>query len=164
MLDELTEFVEAASEPEKETLLIIGHTGEIKSTKLQKISLIVKAAMDGKVPTTHGAYLFGGYSDDVEEAAEGMRSEGFLAYESGKGFSLTQDGKDIFELLSKKEPKMNETVRQVIEMLRGLSDKQITAITYKLFPEFTKNSIIKDEMKKIGENINIETFKLHNHR
>ena len=162
MSNDLADYIGATSEAERVTLLVIGHSGEIKSTRLQKISLIVKAALEGKVPKTHGAYLFGGYSDDVEEGAESMRSEGYVNYESGKGYHLSQDGEEVFQFLCKKEPKMNETVKQVTEMLKGLSDKQITAVTYKLFPDLTTNSIIKNEMKRIGENINIETFNLNN--
>jgi hypothetical protein len=46
-------------------------------------------------------------------------------------------------------------------MFKGLSDKQVTAITYKLFPQLTENSVIKEEMEKIGDKINIETFKIN---
>lgn len=160
MEDDLEEFAEIISEPEKLAILFIGYSNEVKSTRLQKMVLVAKAILEGKVPTTHGAYLFGGYSDDIDEGTETLRSEGFLSYESGKGFYLSDDGNKIFEYLKKKETKLNDTVRQVSEMFKGLSDKQVTAITYKLFPQLTENSVIKEEMEKIGKNINIETFKL----
>ena len=160
MEDDLEEFAEIISEPEKLAILFIGYSNEVKSTRLQKMVLVAKAILEGKVPTTHGAYLFGGYSDDIDEGTETLRSEGFLSYESGKGFYLSDDGNKIFEYLKKKETKLNDTVHKVSEMFKGLSDKQVTAITYKLFPQLTENSVIKEEMEKIGNNINIETFKL----
>ena len=160
MEEDLEEFAEIISEPEKLAILFIGYSNEVKSTRLQKMVLVAKAILEGKVPTTHGAYLFGGYSDDIDEGTETLRSEGFLSYESGKGFYLSDDGNKIFEYLKKKETKLNDTVQQVSEMFKGLSDKQVTAITYKLFPQLTENSVIKEEMEKIGKNINIETFKL----
>ncbi len=164
MSDDLADYIDATSEAERVTLLVIGYSGEIKSTRLQKMSLIVKAALDGKVPKTHGAYLFGGYSDDVEEGAENMRSEGYVAYVSGKGYRLSEDGEEAFKLLCKKEPKMEKTVKQVTDMLKSLSDKQITAVTYKFFPELAENSIIKEEMERVGNNLNIQTFKLNNNK
>ena len=47
-------------------------------------------------------------------------------------------------------------------MFNNLSDRQVTAITYKLFPELTTNSIIKEEMNRVGDNIKIEQFNLKN--
>ena len=160
MENSLEEFVEIISEPEKLAIMVIGYSNEVKSTRLQKMVLVAKAILEGNVPTTHGAYLFGGYSNDVDEGTETLRSEGFLSYESGKGFYLSDDGKKMFQYLKAKEPKINDTVQKVSELFKGLSDKQVTAITYKLFPQLAENSIIKEEMEKIGKNIQIETFKL----
>ncbi len=160
MNDNLDEFLGITSEPAKIAMLIIGYSGDIKSTRLQKLSLVAKGILDGKVPISHGAYLFEGYSDDIDESTETMRSEGFLNYEAGKGFYLSGDGKKLFLCLSKKEPKLNDVAKKVSEMFKGLSDRQVTAVTYKLFSQLTENPIIKEEMIRIGENINIETFKL----
>lgn len=160
MEEDLEEFAEIISEPEKLAILFIGYSGEIKSTRLQKMALVAKAILEGKVPTTHGAYLFGGYSDDIDEGTETLRSEGFLKYESGRGFSLTDDGGKMFEYLKGKETKLNDIAKKVSAMFKGLSDKQVTAITYKLFPQLTGNSVIKEEMERIGDSINIETFKM----
>ena len=160
MSDNLEEFLEITSEPAKIAILIIGYSGDIKSTRLQKLALVAKGILDGKVLTSHGAYLFGGYSDDIDESTETMRSEGFLNYEVGKGFYLSDDGSKLFSCLAREEPKLNDVAEKVSEMFKGLSDRQVTAITYKLFPQLTENSIIKEEMTRIGENINVETFRL----
>ena len=82
------EFIEEMSESDKIVLSIIANSPYIKSTRLQKIALITKAALDGKVELTHGAYLFGGFSDDVDESVNSLRSEGFLVYQNGNGFSV----------------------------------------------------------------------------
>lgn len=160
MSENLEEYLDIASEPEKIAILFLGYSDEVKSTRLQKMVLVAKAILEGKVPASHGAYMFGGYSDDIDEGTETLRSEGFLSYGAGKGFYLSNDGKKLFEYLKEKETKLNDTVQKVSEMFKGLSDKQVTAITYKLFPQLTKNSVIKEEMEKIGDKINIETFKL----
>lgn len=162
MDEDFDEFFETTSEAEKIAVLVIGHSGEVKSTRLQKMSLVVKAMFEGKIPESHGAYLFGGYSDNIDEETETLRSEGYLQYESGKGFSLSADGREVFKFISKKEPELNSVAIRVSEMFKGLSDNQVTAITYKLFPQLTGNSIIKEQMRRIGENIKIETFKVEN--
>lgn len=162
MENEYDEFLETTSEPEKIAILLIGYDGEVKATRLQKMALITKALLEGKVPDTHGAHFFGGYSDDIDEGAESLRTEGFLQYGAGKGFSLTPDGKEVFKRISKGDKTLNDVAEKVAKMLKGLPDKEVTAITYKLFPELTKNSVIKEEMNRLGKNVNVETFKIEN--
>jgi len=160
MDEELQEYINSLSEPEKMVILITGHTSNIKSTRLQKLSLIVKALIDGKIPRGYNAYLFGGYSDDIAESAENMRDEGFMKYESGIGYILSDDGKEIFKMISSEDKKMEDIVKKVSDMFNGISDEKVTAITYKLFPDLTKKSIIKDKMDKIGGEIDLNKFDL----
>ena len=49
-------------------------------------------------------------------------------------------------------------MKEVIELVNNLSDKQVTALTYKLFPQLTGNSIIKDEMNRIGKDLTVLSF------
>jgi hypothetical protein len=152
------EFIEEMSESDKIVLSIVANSPYIKSTRLQKIALITKAALDGKVELTHGAYLFGGFSDDIDESVNSLRSEGFLVYQNGNGFSVNEDGKKLFQLLSAGEGRLESKVKEVIELVENLSDKQVTALTYKLFPQLTGNSIIKEEMNRIGKDLTVLSF------
>ena len=152
------EFIEEMSESDKIVLSIVANSPYIKSTRLQKIALITKAALDGKVELTHGAYLFGGFSDDIDESVNSLRSEGFLVYQNGNGFSVNEDGKKLFHLLSEEEKRLESKVKEVIELVENLSDKQVTALTYKLFPQLTGNSIIKEEMNRIGKDLTVLSF------
>ncbi len=162
MENEIYEYIDELSDAEKISLLLIGETSKIKSTRLQKLALIVHSLKKGKIEIEHGAYLFGGFSDDVEEGVESLRSEGYLEYKNNEGYSLTKDGKKIFEALEKKDSEIYSITQQVVKMFNNLSDRQVTAITYKLFPELTTNSIIKEEMNRVGDNIKIEQFNLKN--
>lgn len=155
------EFIDDMSESDKIVLSIIANSPNIKSTRLQKIALIVKAALDGKVESTHGAHLFGGFSDDIDESVNSLRSEGFLVYHNGNGFSINEDGKMLFQLLLKKEGSLESKVKEVVDLVDSLSDKQVTALTYKLFPQLTGNSLIKDEMSKIGKDVIIQSFDIN---
>ena len=152
------EFIEDMSDSDKIVLLTIANSPNIKSTRLQKLALIIKAALDGKVESSHGAYLFGGFSDDIDESVNSLRSEGFLTYQNGNGFSVNEDGKKLFQLLSVEYNKLESKVREVVEMVENLSDKQVTALTYKLFPQLTGNSIIKEEMNRIGKDVTVQSF------
>jgi hypothetical protein len=155
------EFIEDMSESDKIVLLTIANSPNIKSTRLQKVALIIKAALDGKVESSHGAYLFGGFSDDIDESVNSLRSEGFLTYQNGIGFNVNEDGQKLFQSLSVEESKLENKVKEVIKFVDNLSDKQVTALTYKLFPQLTGNSIIKEEMNKIGRDIIVQSFDIN---
>jgi Mn-dependent DtxR family transcriptional regulator len=158
MTDANREFVEDMSESDKIVLLTIANSGTIKSTRLQKIALMIKAVLDGKVESSHGAYLFDGFSDDIDESVNSLRSEGFLIYEHGTGYKVSNDGMKLSQTLSSKENQLENKVNDVIKMLKDLSDKQVTALTYRLFPQMTENSIIKEEMNRIGNDMIVTSF------
>lgn len=151
---------EELSESEKMVILLTGRSKECKPTRLQKLSLLAKAVSEGRVPTSHGAYLFGGFSDEIAENSESLRSEGYLMYNTGGGYSLTKDGIELYKSLTNKEPTLSKITEKVIETFEDLSDQELTAITYRFFPELTSNSIIKKKMERIGRTLNIETFGL----
>ena len=60
MENEIYEYIDELSDAEKISLLLIGETNKIKSTRLQKLALIVHSLKKGKIEIEHGAYLFGG--------------------------------------------------------------------------------------------------------
>ena len=149
------------SNVDKIVLITIANSGKIKSTRLQKLTLIIKAVYDGKIDL-HKPYLFGGFSDEVDESVKSLRSEGFLIYENG--FRINEDGEELYKALLSEEHELDQIDRiakYVIKIMEGLSDNQVTAITYKLFPALTKNSIIKDEMEKVGKDIIVQSFDIN---
>jgi len=155
VLDNIKDFIAEMSEVDKIVLITIANSGKIKSTRLQKLTLIIKAVYDGKIDL-HKPYLFGGFSDEVDESVNSLRSEGFLIYENG--FRINEDGEKLYKALLSEKYELDQIAKDVIKMMGGLSDNQVTSITYKLFPALTKNSIIKDEMEKVGKDIIIQSF------
>lgn len=151
---------EELSDSEKIVILLTGRSKECKPTRLQKLSLLAKAVLEGKVPTSHGAYLFGGFSDEIAENSESLRSEGYLKYNTRVGYSLTNDGIELYESLTNEEPNLSKITDKVVDTFEDLSDQELTAITYRFFPELTSNSIIKKRMERISRDLNIETFDL----
>jgi len=158
VLDNIKDFITEMSEVDKIVLITIANSGKIKSTRLQKLTLIIKAVYDGKIDL-HKPYLFGGFSDEVDENVNSLRSEGFLIYENG--FRINEDGEELYKALLSEEYELDQIAKYVIKMMEGLSDTQVTAITYKLFPALTKNSIIKDKMEKVGKDIIVQSFDIN---
>ena len=137
------------SDDELLIISLIGLSGKIKSTRLQKLSLLSKATMEGKVPSTHNAYYFGAFSDEIEEDAGQLREEGFLKFDEVNGFTLSDDGKKAMEEFERSNPKLVEKLDKLIKAVSELNDKKLIALTYALFPQLTKNSLIKEKISKI---------------
>ncbi len=137
------------SDDELLIISLIGLSGKIKSTRLQKLSLLSKAIMEGKVPSTHNAYYFGAFSDEIEEDAGQLREEGFLKFDEVNGFTLSDDGKKAMEEFERSNPKLVEKMDKLIKAVSELNDKKLIALTYALFPQLTKNSLIKEKISKI---------------
>ena len=148
------EMLNDLSATDKLVLLLTKYHRYIKPTRLQKIALIVYSILEKKVPKDkYGAYFFGGFSDEIEESADALKEEGLIEYIPKKGFILTSEGKELSELIEKtsKNKENIEIVRKIVESLKDLSDGEIVALTYTLFPELTTKSVIKDtpEIKKM---------------
>ena len=133
---------------EKLVLLIAKHHKKgLKPTRLQKLTLVITAVLTGntkKLQDTYGAYFFGGFSDDVEESANVLSEEGYLEYVKDKGYRITKEGYELAEKITKKYPDKDKIIGEITTNLEDLSDKEMLALTYSLFPELTKNSVIKD--------------------
>ena len=123
------------SDDELLIISLIGLSGKIKSTRLQKLSLLSKAIMEGKAPSTHNAYYFGAFSDEIEEDADQLREEGFLKYDEENGFTLSDDGKKTMEEFKRSNPRLVEKLDKVVKAVSELNDKKLIALTYALFPQ-----------------------------
>ncbi len=130
---------------------IVGSSGKIKPTRLQKVSLLAKAITEGRVPPTHNPYYFGGFSDEIEEDSEQLREEGFLKYHPREGFILSDEGQRIKDEFTRKNPELVERLDKVIKLLSKLDDEEVVALTYALFPKLAEKSIIKGKIAKIQE-------------
>jgi len=109
---------------DKLVILIIKHHSNIKPSRLQKISLLLYAILE-KVDFS--------ILDEIEESAQSLKEEGFVDYISGKGFILTSEGEKLAEFIERTNK--NKTVKNVVSVLKNLSDNRIKEIIYHLFPE-----------------------------
>jgi hypothetical protein len=56
----------------------------------------------------------------------------------------------------KESSKIKDTTDLIVKTMVGLNDRDVTALTYVLFPELTKDSLIKKQIEKRISNRNIK--------
>lgn len=144
----------------KEVLFIIGCSDKpVRKTRLQKLALLYDALHGGQSGSGRGAYFFGGFSDNIEEAAETMTDDMILA-EGEKGYQLTEYGKEIFEMLKKKDPAFYGEMAAIAGSTENVPDSCIVAMTYRYYPKLAENSLIKDSADRIIEGMTVNGRKL----
>ncbi|AKG91893.1 hypothetical protein GAH_00772 [Geoglobus ahangari] len=163
--DFIKEDAEEMSYYDKLTLITIkSEGGKSRATRIQKLGLIINAIKEGKTPSSHGPYFYGGFSDDIEESLNYLLESGMIKIENGE-YALTEYGRKILEYLEKKldddYKKLKEIVEDITPPLKKLNDRDLVTLTYLLFPELAKNSLIKEEIEKILESGKFKSFKIY---
>lgn len=145
---------EDLSELDKMLLLIINFSGSVKATRLQKLGILGNVALGHNHDSIHNPYYFGGFSDEIEEESTFLHEQGYLRQTPG-GLVLSPTGVKCVEELKNKNEKEATTIKGIVETLRRYSDKEVTAITYKMFPDLADKSIIREEVDKISQRLPI---------
>lgn len=144
----------------KEVLFIIGCSDKpVRKTRLQKLALLYDALYGGQNGSDRGAYFFGGFSDNIEEAAETMADDMILS-EGEKGYRLTGYGEEIFGMLKKKDPAFYGEMAAIAGSTENVPDSCIVAMTYRYYPKLAENSLIKDSADRIIEGMTVNGRKL----
>ncbi|MBO4357805.1 MAG: hypothetical protein J5813_06555 [Candidatus Methanomethylophilaceae archaeon] len=143
--EDIVSDVEDLNDNELMLLSIVG-CAPIKITRIQKLGLFIERVLNPD-SGTHGAYHYGAFSDDLDEAASTLNHDGAVAIDQGN-YQLTRYGTDLLEEASN-DPAKNELItgtRDIASFLNSLSDYQLTKLSYILYPETTGRSLIKDRM------------------
>jgi len=131
-------------------ILAIGDKGN-KSTKIQKTVLVLSKLLN--IQTDIEAYHFGGYSETVAERLN-SRSKAHFFVKNDNEYKLTEQGKELYyKLLEELKAKNMEDVVKVLDALHKMSDENLIALTYFLYPETTEKSTIKENVNKIIESL-----------
>ncbi len=133
-------------------LLIIDENTPFLRTRLQKISLLYHELYDsGRNSTGHGAYFFGGYSDDIDEAAVNLTDTGILQ-EGKSGYSLTEYGVKLREYILREfeDEKQIRDVDNLKKAVSGIPDRNLVGLTYRFYEETAVNSTIKQSVDKLN--------------
>ena len=143
--------IENLSDADRLVLSILFTGNKAKVTRLQKIGLLVNAIMEGRVPSSHDSYFFGGFSEDIEDSITKL-SDNSMLNPTTDGFVLTPYGKLVFSQMKamkdSAEDRRLDVVEEVVNALSRLSDKDVLDVTYYLFPELTENSLIKKQVER----------------
>ena len=138
------------SDSELEVLFIVDDR-PILRTRLQKIALLY-SKLYGK-DDTHRDYLFGGFSDEVEESSDSLVDKGIIL-ETSKGYVITKYGRKLKDLLVKgleESEDLTVGIPNIKKAVSGLSDKSIIGLTYHFFEETTANSGIRGDVKRYND-------------
>jgi len=143
--------IEGFSKTDRLVLLILSISNKIKITRLQKIGLLINAVIQGRVPTSHNAYYFGAFSEDIDDSVTKF-SDSSIVNATSDGFVLSPYGKSIInqmkESSNEEDRKVLEVTETIVKALSKMNDNDVLALTYYLFPEFTDDSLIKKEVER----------------
>jgi len=129
-------------------ILAIGDKGN-KSMKIHKMVIILSKLLNIQMDTE----VYQGYSEAVAERLNSRSNAQIFAKIDNK-YKLTEQGREIYyELLDQLRAKNREDVVALLNALRKMSNKNLLALTYFLYPETYEKSGIKDDVNKIIESL-----------
>jgi len=148
----IKEDAEELSYHDKLTLVTIaGSGGKSKATRIQKLGLIINAIKEGKTPSSHEPYFYGGFSDNIEESLSYLLDSGLIK-KIGTEYTITEYGKKVLKFLETNNDEVYHTLKDIVDKImpsfRRLKDDELVLLTYILFPELTEKSLIKEDMEK----------------
>lgn len=142
-------------------LLSILNYGPARVTRIHKMSLMINAVIEGSCakPDSHGAFHYGGFSEEVDSALTQFLEDGVATKVDGE-FRITEYGRQLVGVLKKELMDdfmlvSEETSGPILENLNTLSDRQLLRLTYLLFPETTTRSVIKKQVDRDGRPIKV---------
>jgi len=122
-------------------ILAIGDKGN-KSTKIHKIVLVLSKLLN--IQTDTEAYQ--GYSETVAERLNSRSELPFFVKIDNK-YKLTEQGKELYyKSLEQLRAKNREDVVKVLDTLHKMSNENLIALAYFLYPETTEKSTVKDKV------------------
>ena len=129
-------------------ILAIGDKGN-KSTKIHKIVLILSKLLNIQTDTE----VYQGYSEAVAERLN-SRSNAQIFVKIDNKYKLTEEGKELYyELLERLRAKNSGDVVNVLNALHKMSNKNLLALMYFLYPEASEKSATDEDVNKVIESL-----------
>jgi hypothetical protein len=153
----LTDKASESTETDKLVLALLRRRPS-KTTSVQKLGLIVHSVFTGKVPPGFAPHFFGGFNDDIDNSLDELLEEGYIWENDAGEYALTPAGKSLIDeyLVDPVSTKMKDISERIVGRMTHLSDRDILAVAYEMFPELTQNSLIKDKVAKTRRVKNVE--------
>lgn len=140
--------LKSADNEEIFSVLSIGQTQQ-SHLKLQKMVFILSKLFGDNSKAV--AYKFGPFDEYLMEKIKSS-DQPFIKSESGK-FQLTELGELAFPLVREKIASRRPELVEFADTLRKMSDRDIIAVVYYLFPDFAAESEIKEDVSHEIERI-----------
>ena len=132
----------------KEDLLLLLSIGKKPSskTRIEKTALLLSNILGIELDIV--PYKYGMFSETILETLNDERLMKFIKRKNNKT-ELTKEGQQAYDyLLEKLKAKNREDAIKLLEALHKLSDEDLLAITYHLFPESKLESEIKERVQR----------------
>lgn len=130
-------------------ILLLGILGirPSKATRIQKLSLFIERVLEVDPAIAHGSYMYGGFSDELQEAANLLSINGAII-EGENGYELTTYGQALLSEAKKypENQKVLDGIPPIIEFLDSLTDNELVRLSYILYPDTTDKSLIKSDL------------------
>ena len=126
-------------------------------TKLQKmVFLLSQLIPELKEETDYKPYDYGMYDEAVEDALQLLESEGVIVITENNEIKLIneEEGKAALE----KFKNYLDVFKKVKRTYNNLTDEEVLAIVYTLYPEYAKYSLKKEEIDKKRKELAIRLY------
>lgn len=148
-IEDIQDDVEDLTEKDLIVLTLLRNK-TVKVTRIQKLNLFIENILDTNKKNAHGAYHYGGFSDEIDESLSSMKGDGSVSVDSNQQYSLTNYGTLVLDE-ALKDPDVREKVEAIntiSNFFEDVTDQQLLQLTYVLYPDTTEESLIKDKISK----------------
>lgn len=141
------------------TAMLIGTSEENTiehAIRIQKMAFLadkIIAQPDLDEEFDFGPDKFGPMSENVENSVSNLIEWGYAtpAGKGGKGVKLTEEGMDIVKATAERYPGIHRLCEYLNGKMSRLSDRELVKTVYRLYPEDTVNSLIRDDLVKTNK-------------
>jgi len=135
-------------------LLSEGPIQEIRNgTRLQKLAFLLAKSLPDRAVDEELAFIpwsFGPYSENLNDLVELLGKEGYIdvGERPTRYYSLTAKGRDAAEAIRKHSPAVFALSKEIIDTAGELSQRNLIALVYELYPDFSKESTIQEAVAR----------------
>jgi len=149
----------ALSDLEVLIMLILGASDKpLSGTRVQKLVFLAAHELGLIKEVDFEPHHFGPYSDDVVAAEEELIKRGLITIIQKKR-ALTRTGLKLYDILKERYEELAKVVDRVINDTKSLSDRELVAYVYFLYPKYTTASKILDEVLRNKVRYLIELYR-----
>ncbi len=131
---------------DNDTVLTILSLGDSKLNHLKLQKMVFLLSMLSNLEPRAIAYKYGAFDEYLMEKIQDPCQD--FIKRQGEEYMLTEKGKEIYFLIIEKMKEKQPKIVSFSDIIRKVSDQDILAITYFLFPEYASNSEIYDSVKR----------------